>query len=193
MFRALAVLIVVTLPSFSAPALKEKAELYYPIKKGDKLVYEFTQDGKTSERSMTITASEEKDGDWIVTTEHLPIDVSNGKLRVSKKGITQIEMGGTVLDPPATFLQLPAKAGDTWEIKGVKSIPTYTSKVVGEEEITVPAGKFKALRIDATIPLGDKPLTISYWHAPGVGPVKMRSVSGPTDFTQVLKSFTPGK
>jgi hypothetical protein len=194
MFRALAVLIVVTFPSFSAPALKGKSDLYYPIKVGDKLVYEFTREGEASiERTITITASEEKEGEWIVTTEHFPAEVSNGKLRISKKGVFQIEMTGTVLEPPVPVLQLPAKVGDTWEVIGIKSIPTHTNKVMGEEEVNVPAGKYKAIRIDTTIPLDPKPITFSYWHAPGVGVVKFASTSGQKEYTQVLKSFTPGK
>ena len=48
--------------------------------------------------------------------------------------------------------QLPAKPGTAWEWEGQPASgadpPKVQFKVVGEEEVEVPAGKFKAIRVE---------------------------------------------
>jgi hypothetical protein len=63
---------------------------------------------------------------------------------------------------------------------------TYTVSKV--EEVEVPAGKFKAIRVeektDALL------MSATRWFAPGVGLVKMVTISGKNEQIQVLKSYT---
>jgi hypothetical protein len=62
-----------------------------------------------------------------------------------------------------------------------------------EEEVEVPAGKFKALRVEAEQELGANVFKSTLWYAPGVGLVKSVTNTNGTERVQVLKSFTPGK
>jgi hypothetical protein len=67
---------------------------------------------------------------------------------------------------------------------------TYT--MGKEEEVEVPAGRFKALRVDAEYVRGDERQRHTFWHAPRVGLVKAVLKTDTAEWTQVLMSFTPG-
>jgi hypothetical protein len=157
------------------------------------------------ERTWEVTAAEKKDGETIVTvTESGPGGaVAVEKVVVSPKGLFKVETGAFKHDRPVCLLKLPAKAGDTWDftvaeqdrgpqpgLRGERGTIT-----VGEvEEIKVPAGTFKALRVEVVLkevngqPLA-KPVRYTRWYDPEVGLVKM---TGGEDWTRSLKSFSSG-
>jgi hypothetical protein len=60
--------------------------------------------------------------------------------------------------------------------------------------VEVPAGKFRAVRLEIAVTAinGEKvpAIRLTGWYAPEVGLVKMNRG---TEWTRVLKSFTPGK
>ena len=56
-----------------------------------------------------------------------------------------------------------------------------------EEEVEVPAGKFRAVRVE--MEAGESTTTL--WFAPQVGLIKMAGAG--TDQVTVLKEFKPGK
>jgi hypothetical protein len=120
-------------------------------------------------------------------------------VHVSDKGLTRIGSGDRDLPVPVPMLKLPAKAGDSWSYE--PAVPegaekrTITYTVGKEEEIEVPAGKFKALRVEMTQSAapGEFIPRMTYWYASGIGLVKSVSAQGAKDRTVVLKSFTPGK
>ena len=99
---------------------------------------------------------------------------------------------------PFIRLKLPAAKGDTWEWKGdvgkEKVAVAFTND--GEEEITVPAGKYKAWKVSAVAEIGAVKHAGSNWFAPGVGLVRQESrfESGGKKHENVieLKSFEPG-
>lgn len=64
----------------------------------------------------------------------------------------------------------------------------------GGEEVEVPAGKFKAVRVEAEagFPAPFAVTRTTYWHAPGVGVVKTVEQIKGGDRVEVLKAFTPG-
>ena len=64
-------------------------------------------------------------------------------------------------------------------------------KVVGVEDIEVPAGKFSAVRVEDEYSFrgGEEKSRETYWFAPNVGVVK--ADYGHTKV--ILKSFVPGK
>jgi hypothetical protein len=108
-----------------------------------------------------------------------------------------VEFNGYTIEP-YYLLKYPIKARDTWQIEypfqvgltGIKGTVT----VLGEEEVKVPAGTFKAVKLERVITeengkLLAKPLKITVWFARGVGRVKVV----PSEGTHLeLLSFTPG-
>ena len=172
--------------ALAAPAPKGKAPaVYHATRVGDTLVYEHTDKGRVTEKTVTVDAVEEKDGVYTVTTKRS--DGGTEKVRVSEAGLAILPTGapGTVA-VPVTLLKLPAKKGDTWE-SGAEG-GGFTTAYQGEEEVEVPAGKFKAHRVGLTVAPG---ITVSVWLARGVGPVKVETDGAGVG--QVLKSFKPGK
>lgn len=82
--------------------------------------------------------------------------------------------GDTVrMDPPQTIVKLPLRAGTAWDFKGAldKTKIEQHYKIIGDEEVQVPAGKFRAFHIrgDQTAP---NPTNIDRWVTEGVGIVK---------------------
>ena len=82
----------------------------------------------------------------------------------------------SLLVPPQKILTLPPAAGQKWTYKG-KAGDTETEQqfeIVGEEPITVPAGKFTAfhLRLEQVSPTPPK-VVEERWFVPGMGYAKI--------------------
>jgi hypothetical protein len=99
-------------------------------------------------------------------------------ITVDERGIVcvaRIGLEGKIvkLDPPQIIVAAPLKTGTTWDFDGklndAKVHQHYS--VTGEEDIDVPAGKFRAFHIhgEQTSPSS---MTIDRWFANGVGIVK---------------------
>jgi len=183
----------------AAPALK-KPTYYHPTREGDRRVYEIHAGDSVSETVDLVTKVEYK-GDTVIVSvgrESKGVDLPNSQVEVSKKGVIQIAIGNRKLRDPWPMLKLPAKPGDQWtfESEGPAGSGAFkTTCTLGkEEEVEVPAGKFKAIRVDAVATLpGETTMQASAWFAPGIGVVKSVSNVAGFEHTQVLKSFTPGR
>jgi hypothetical protein len=97
---------------------------------------------------------------------------------VSAGGLVRVRGGpgaGTI-DPPRAELRLPAKAGAawTWDALGPDHNPPMkvAYKVVEEGEVEVPAGKFRAVRVEAVLTAGPLTHRTEKWYASRVGVVK---------------------
>jgi hypothetical protein len=117
---------------------------------------------------------------------------------LSEEGLFRLSHNEYRYDKPWCILKAPYRTDDKWVVDvvdhfGVGGKSTHT---IGKLEwVEVPAGKFRALRVE-TEHDGEKPaLTATSWYAPDVGQVKMvaRSRAGKEEGTVVLKLFTPGK
>jgi hypothetical protein len=137
-----------------------------------------------------IEGMENVDGKDLLTFEmHRAGVITNSDLlSVDKNGIicwARINLDGELikLNPPQTMIGMPLKPGTSWSFDGqaddVKVSQYY--KVIGEEDVHVPAGKFRAFHIhgEQTSP---GPMTIDRWFATGTGIVKdvttMRAANG---------------
>jgi hypothetical protein len=183
-------------PVTAAPVPVPKEEpLYFPTRVGAEWVYD--DDGY--KYKFTVTKVEKKDSATLVTVE---VYQSDGKttqhsytVEVSKTGIRETLNFNRKVEPPTPLLKLPCAKGDKWEspfsLDGEKRAD-YAMTVGGVEEVKVPAGTFKAIRVDKVSIGVDKKTTqtITTWYAPGVGPVRIAYRSGST---RDLISFTPGK
>ncbi len=186
--------IVATFMSFgavSAPVPKQPKEVpYWPTEVGTKWVY--IQNGM--ERPEEITKSEVQGGAMRLTVE------IGGELSVtydvSKNEVIQRTCANFKIDQ--TVLRFPIKEGDSWEFVCPiqMGLLAQSGKIaVGEtEDVTVPAGKFRATKVLFTVnevngKALDIPQSYTSWYAQGVGLVRLEYKDG----EKVLKSFTPGK
>jgi len=84
---------------------------------------------------------------------------------------------GYVRHPPSEWFQFPLHVGDShqsaWQfgdaVMGGSGATSGTGKVIGWETITVPAGTFRALKIEFYgVPSRGFPFTNTFWYAPAV-------------------------
>ena len=135
-----------------------------------------------------IAKVEKTDDGFVVTEEKEEADGTRAHEQtvvVSAKGLKVTHYYGKPQEPPIWLLQLPHVANNNWTDKWANT--TRHLKTVGWEEIEVPAGKIRAMRVDRNDGVGTTVTT--YWYAPGVGCVKWSCGSQGRE----MKSFTPGK
>ncbi|HEX3086945.1 MAG TPA: hypothetical protein VHP99_20565, partial [Pyrinomonadaceae bacterium] len=87
------------------------------------------------------------------------------------------------------FLKNPLTSGDswTWKGKGMMGLDIDESnEVTGPETVTVPAGRFEAMKVTTKVVQGGAPVTKTYWYAPGVGLVKSMTDTGAVKSTTEL-------
>ena len=181
----------------TAPIPKDRQNagiLYYPTRVGDKRVYD---DGEI-EYPNIVTGVEKRNG-WIHVSDEDRV-MLGGKTFVIEYCVGVSEKG--LFDPRGAdkpelddwFLQVPVKSGDGWELvlkdERKRNIGRRIYTVHGPEPVTVPAGKYQALRVEMCwTHKGESGVPNTIWYAPGVGKVKWTN----GELTTVLKSFTPGK
>jgi hypothetical protein len=189
--------VAVAMPVGAAPVpehLFPKEQLYFPTEIGAEWVYD---DGGYR---FTVTKVEEKDGAKIVS---IGIYQSNGKtthfntVEVSKSGVRELSSSERQITPPTPLLKVPCAKGDEWSCpfgfvgeNGKRADYAFTCG--GVEEVKVPAGTFRALRVEKVSTGADGKLiqTITTWYAPGVGPVRIQYAA---NGNRELVKFTPGK
>jgi hypothetical protein len=211
MIRLSVLALLVPALAVAAPVPKgERKELYFPTTVGAKKVIQMKAGDDTRELTETVTKVEEKDGVYTVTVER---DFAGGGLsgqplieqvfEVSAKGVYRLSSGGTKTKTPYPLLNLGVKAGEKWTSEleltgppgggGPVRVSKGTHTMGKEEEVEVPAGKFKAVRVDVESDQNGQTAKSTAWHAAGVGLVKYEVERGGIKNTQELKSFTPGK
>lgn len=170
---------------------------FFPAQVGAKWVWT-TEGGRGDpiETTDLVTKVERAAGETKVTVGRVGKDGDvtwTAVTRESTKGLFRQSSGGLELDPPLPLLRFPVTAGDTWETPAVAATGEGKGRVtvVGVEEVEVPAGKFKAVRVQVEKnPKGAPTQTSTQWWAEGVGLVKSLPPGGRV---MVLKSFSPGK
>lgn len=181
----------------AAPVPKAMAPaLYFPVVEGTKRVMQTKPGGR--EATETVSKVTEKDGTYTVTvtvTVESTGRTDEVRYEVSAKGVFALTLPGTEKGEPAALLKLPAMEGETWTtertVRGKGTVTTYT--VGKEEEVTVPAGKYKAIPVTAAVDLGGTSLTTTTWYAIGVGVVMSVNESRRSRPRQELTEFSPGK
>jgi hypothetical protein len=171
---------------------------YYPLQVGMTWHYRATF-GDQKPRSVVVraTGEEEFEGKKCVVLDY---DAKNIRLmRVEKDGVYWHRKAY----PAVLILKLPPRAGEQWivDYKTPTPVPEQvkeTYSVATAEEVTVPAGKFSALRVtvDYASRPGDFPDTTirqqyRFWYAPEAGLVKMTLAdgNGRTIATSELEKF----
>jgi hypothetical protein len=178
--------------------------LYFPTSVGTARVY---RQGNR-EFADKVCAVENKDGVYVVTmgrrttNRWLPgrgnvFYVPGAVMVVSVAGVFQLSCGFKLahakagFDPPLCLLKLPHRPEDCWHWEFPEGRgPTHTPR--GAEVVEVPAGRFRAVRVDSEPAGGGEGFRETHWYAPGVGLVKAVSDDGSGPVTCVLTSFTPG-
>jgi hypothetical protein len=182
------------------PKLADGPPAYFPSAVGATAVYQSTA-GKLSMEMTDKVTDVVKTSDGVrVTIERTSSSSSKAvtiETDVSAKGLAEGRFGSRENDPPIPRLRLPFKAGDSWDWEPRKADDVrqrkFKFKLVGEEEVEVPAGKFKAVRVAEEEESRGRTTRHDAWYAPKVGLIKRTTQLLVGEQVIVLKSFTPGK
>jgi hypothetical protein len=178
-------------PAVAAPRLPDHPSapaLYFPTHVGAKWIY---QNGLAEYAKVIIKV--ERDDKMLIVTTAIVNDrgerTEYEKMAVSTEGLFFVENLRHGLKPksPASLLSLKHRPGEEW----TDSLHGYAHKASEPEWIDVPAGRFKAIRVEQSVDSDGQRGKNTFWYAEGVGLVKVEQfyVLRPT----VLKSFDPGK
>lgn len=168
---------------------------YFPLKPGSRWIYRDTttgQEGKEAvqENLYEIMGVEEYQGKECIILNRLmhrmPMFASKDLYvvegdKVYTFGSKDIKEGKK---EPSLMLKFPFKAGEKWESDSDSIKRTHT--VIGEEDVEVPAGKFKAWKIvnEYIISKGvPQTSNVTVWYAKDVGVVKVDSLAKSKDKT----------
>jgi hypothetical protein len=169
---------------------EKKAPNFYPLQVGNTWHFRAEVGGKTAS-SVYKVARLEKDGD----KEFAILEVSSGgrvvateHLQQTDKGVFRHKFNGAAIEPP--FRLLPFPILEKWDgdvsSGGTKGNFTARSK---QEEVEVPAGKFKATRVDFDLVEKGNKVSTSYWFVENMGFVKQTVEAGPVNVVLVLEKF----
>jgi len=182
----IAVLAMSLIPiAHAAPGPKGKDAVWFPIREGDTRVYEVRVGDKAESTYTDVVKKVEKKHAALHVTIHRDYPGSTPYvtiIAVTDEGLFRVAVNGKEFAKPIQLLKTPPKVGTKWELDGGARY-----EVTKEEDVEVPAGKFKAVRVEQV----NGGTTTTLWFAPTVGLVKM-AVGGSAQVT-VLKEFKPGK
>jgi len=170
---------------------------YYPLKVGTKWYYELTANGKKINVTNAIAKTETIDGKSLSKLE-TTIDEkvkATEHLTVTDKGIFRNRINEDEIKPPVCLLKYPVKDGETWESE-VKIGPnqvTFKARAGKEEEVSVLAGKYKAVTSELEVVSGNVNVKTRYWFAKDVGVVKQTMEINGTNVDMELSKFEKGK
>ena len=174
---------------------------YFPLRTGNSWKYQSTTaDGKQSQFTINVLNEEKQNGD----TQYLVETVStfqpihdwyskpNGWVLVHKEEYVK---AGTKSEfqPARQLLKNPLANGDSWSWKGKGMMGIAideTNDVAGPESVSVPAGKFTAMKVTTKVNQGGASVTKTYWYAPGVGLVKSMTDTGSVRSTTELLEYS---
>jgi hypothetical protein len=148
---------------------------YMPLKVGNKWTYKLDFGGQMVSVNQKVTKVEKKDGTDVATVEsEFMGQTMNEQTSSSDKGIFRYSFQGMAVDPPIQALKLPYKKGDAWEAKFKIQGQEQSAKMKseGEEDVTVPAGKYKALVVSMEMDIMGQQVSAKSWFAADVGIVK---------------------
>jgi hypothetical protein len=188
--------------------IKESTE-YFPLKQGNTWTY----DVQGKEYVTKVTGFEKvgeevgarletRRGSDLVASE--VVTVRKADEDASKEGgVFRLEFAGKKVDPALLFLKLPVKKDDTWKfdskVGDEKSKGAFT--LTEEKGLKVGDTNYDTIKVtskDMTIPVPGsttqtQPVSITYYFAEKVGPVKQVVEIGGVTVTAELKKFEEGK
>jgi hypothetical protein len=167
---------------------------FFPTRVGDRLVHAIGN----GEYTTVVTEVKEIDGGRQVTLSSLLNDgqtVHFQTIEVTPKGLLLTNAHGRGLPEPLWELKLNPKADAVWKgrwpvfCNGEIVFEEQDYTAAGWETVEVPAGKFRAIRVEREGRLDQLTQRTTRWYAPGLGCVKWSSDGSGS----VLTAFTPGK
>jgi len=186
-------------------------DTYFPVGKGYKWTYKTDYDEDTDLVHEVMGSEKVGDVDCLVV-EHRSVNAKEERIRILRKEWLAVSdegvrihkilrgRGEMTVDKPFFKLKSDLKKDDEWEgeAQASENPAKHTYRVGGEEEVEVPAGKFKAIKLSVKIESGARHVAEGFeWYARNVGLVKAEMTikfgAEGTTIASELKEFKPGK
>ena len=200
-----AVLLLLQNASAAKPKSKSKSQSkseptadYFPLRVGDTWTYRNTESGGYT---WKVLNEEPHAGEAVRYVVELFSGVkilktfskANGWVLFHGDNYMEHEGLQATYDPPKQYLPNPLVVGQKWEWSGQD--PTQVehreaSRVVGVETVTVPAGKFRAMKVISEVSNGGPLMTKTSWYADGVGLVKTETTGGQLKYGSELTDYS---
>jgi hypothetical protein len=205
MITTRAVLVVIlaihfaALTAFGAKPKKPKATPdYFPLRVGDSWTYRNTEEGGYTRKVLSEEPQEGGPVRYVVEIRSGVViqnvfSKAGGWVLFHAESYPEHEGLKATYEPPKQYLPNPLVAGQKWEWTGKD--PTQvehheSSRVIGFENVTVPAGKFRAIKVVSEVSGGSSPITRTNWYADGVGLVKSTTQGGPIKYGSELTDYS---
>jgi hypothetical protein len=161
-------------------------EEFFPLDEGAVWTYQ-TSAGRDHIRRIVGT---ERVGDVLCSVVRAG-ETEQHWLAGSKEGISTHRARGVTFERPALMIKFPLVKGDAWkgEAESAEGKIVYSFTNVGEEDVQVPAGRYRAFRLEWILEGVQSRSSGSTWLARGVGAVKLSYVSGGVETVLELARF----
>jgi len=173
---------------------------YFPLNSGDLWKYQSTTaDGKHSDFTIKVLNEEKENGNPLYLVETVstfqPIhdwySKPSGWVLLHRE--EYVKTGAKAeFQPTRQLLKNPIGNGDSWQWKGKGMMGLdieESNSASGPETVSVPAGKFTAMKVTTRVVQGGAPVTKTYWYAPGIGLVKSMTDTGTVKSTTELVEY----
>jgi hypothetical protein len=193
--------LTVFLLTIGAAAQKSEAPApdYYPLRVNDSWTYRSTSGG--TEHTLKVLG-EEKQADGTIRYEVeklagakvlMSFSKTAGWVLLHSERYPEHEGLEAKYEPAKQYLKNPLVADAQWGWKGQDYTNTELeedNQVSGPEEVTVVAGKFRAMKVVSKVAGASAPLTRTSWYAEGVGLVKSMSEAGEMKYGWELADYS---
>ncbi|MEY2488146.1 MAG: hypothetical protein QOC70_88 [Verrucomicrobiota bacterium] len=186
--------------TMAAAAQKSEAPApdYFPLRVGDSWTYRSTS-GDTQHSLKVVSEEKQADGTIRYLVEKLAgakvltvFSKAGGWVLMHSEGYPEHEGLDVKYESPRQYLKNPLVAGAQWGWQGEDYTRTQLeedNQVTGPENITVPAGKFRAMKVVSRV-AGPSSLTRTNWYADGVGLVKSATDGGQIKYGWELTDYS---
>jgi hypothetical protein len=200
--RAFSILVLTTLllepVAFGGKQKTPKAPAdYFPLRVGDSWTYRNTEEGGYTLKVLSEEPQQNGPVRYLVELRSGVIIENvyskNGEwVLFHSENYPEHEGLKATYDPPRQYLPISLATGQKWQSTGKD--PTQvdhreSSQVVGPETVTVPAGKFRAMKVVTQI-TGSGSKVRTNWYADGVGLVKSVTEAGEMKYGSELTDYS---
>ena len=178
---------------------KKAARDFFPLRVGDSWTYRNIDDEggyslkvlseEPQANGATHYLVEMTSGVKVLTT----FSKAGGWVLMHSEGYPEHEGLEAKYEPPRQYLPDPLVAGAKWEWKGRDYTQTErreSSVVSGPEEVKVPAGKFRAMKVVSQVTTDTAKMTKTFWYADGVGLIKSVTDGGKIKYGSELADYS---
>jgi hypothetical protein len=195
---ALATLLLALTAFGAKPKVPKATADYFPLRVGDSWTYRNTEEGGYTLKVLSEEPQEGGSARYVVELRSGVIiqnlfSKAGGWVLFHAQSYPEHEGLKATYEPPKQYLPNPLVAGQKWEWAGKD--PTLverreSSRVVGFENVTVAAGKFRAMKVVSEVSGGSAPMTKTSWYAEGVGLVKTTTEGGQIKYGSELADYS---